>query len=220
MKFAGIEKLSLTDYPKKVAATLFTQGCNFRCEYCHNKSLIPRTNGILDEKEVFSFFSKRINLLDALVITGGEPTLHSEELVSFCKNFKEIFPDKLLKIDTNGSNPNAIYELSGIADFCAMDFKSDSYKSFSDISIDVISESLEKIKTFTDYEVRTTCYPKYINQTAIENIIKILKNAGIHKVTLQQYKPISYDAAYTKDVIKGYAEMFLSDGITPILRGI
>src|SRR6056297_232562 len=124
MKFAGIEKLSLTDYPKKVAATVFTSGCNFNCSYCHNKSLIIKKEGIIDEREIFDYFKKRSNMLDALVITGGEPTLYGDELIDFCNNFKKYFPNRLLKVDTNGSRPEMIESLSDTADFCAMDFKS------------------------------------------------------------------------------------------------
>jgi pyruvate formate lyase activating enzyme len=147
---------------------------------------MPLTEGTIDETEVFGFFEKRKDLLDALVITGGEPTLYGQELVLFSIKFKDMFPDKLLKIDTNGSNPKIIYELSTIADFCAMDLKSDSYDSFSDLSISTISESLEMTQSFPEHEIRITCYPKYIDKEKIKSIIEILKKAKIKEVVLQQ----------------------------------
>jgi len=220
MKFAGIEKLSLTDYPKKVAATVFTSGCNFNCKYCHNKSLIKKREGTVDESEVFAFFEKRINLLDALVITGGEPTLYTHELTTFCRRFKERFPKILLKIDTNGSHPEMLKELADVADYCAMDFKSYDYQSFSQINLSTIEQSLQKLKLFSDFEVRMTLFPEYVTFDIFKKMINVVKFNGIRKITLQQYRPLdNNEKIYEKQVIEGWFNRLSEKQIEVLYRG-
>ncbi|MFW6262707.1 MAG: anaerobic ribonucleoside-triphosphate reductase activating protein [Thermotogota bacterium] len=207
MKFAGIEKLSLTDYPKKVAATVFTSGCNFSCKYCHNKSLIKKRAGTLDESKVFAFFKKRSNMLDALVITGGEPTLYTHELTAFCRRFKKHFPQKYVKIDTNGSHPEMIKELSDVADFCAMDFKALDYSAFSSIDLRVIQQSLQEIKLFPDFEIRVTLFPEYINFDSLKKMLNMVKFNEIKKITLQQYRPLEKnEKIYEKKEIEAWVQ--------------
>lgn len=126
MQFAGVEPLSLIDYPLHVASVVFTQGCNFRCPYCHNASMIPRTLGDITEKAVLSFIQERMDFIDGVVITGGEPTLH-DDLPNFIKAVKAFSPFNPLKIklDTNGSNPQVLEQLltAELVDYVAMDLK-------------------------------------------------------------------------------------------------
>ena len=105
MKIGGLQKISLIDYPGRISAIVFTQGCNFRCPYCHNPELVdPAQYGpILPEEEVISFLEKRRGKLDAVTVTGGEPTLQPD-LERFLQEIKEM--GYLTKIDTNGSNPD------------------------------------------------------------------------------------------------------------------
>jgi pyruvate formate lyase activating enzyme len=220
MKFAGIEKLSLTDYPKKVAATVFTSGCNFNCKYCHNKSLIKKQAGTIDESEVIDFFQKRKIMLDALVITGGEPTLYGEELISFCQLFKEKFPQKLLKIDTNGSKPEMTEKLAEVADFCAMDFKSYDYSTFSTIDLSTIQQAFQKIKRFSDFEIRITLFPEYINFDSLKKMLNMVKFNGIKKITLQQYRPLGKsEKIYTKKEIEGWINQLQDIELSVLYRG-
>ena len=159
----------------------------------------------MDEEEVFDFFQKRINMLDALVITGGEPTLYGQALIAFCHRFKQLFPNKLLKVDTNGSHPEMIQALSEIADFCAMDFKSDDYSSFSTIDLSTINRSLQQIIKFQDFEIRVTLFPDYVDQKALKNMLDMVKFNGINKITLQQYRPLEKnEKTYQKEEIDGW----------------
>src|SRR6056297_1434149 len=179
MTFAGMEKLTLTDYPKKVATTVFTSGCNFNCKYCHNQSLIKKQPGTIDATEIFDFFEKRSKMLDALVITRGEPTLYGQKLITFCQQFKERFPNKLLKIDTNGSHPEQIEKLAPIADYCAMDFKAYDYSLFSTIHLDTIQQSLQTVQAFKDFEIRITLFPEYIHFDVFKKMVNMVKFNGI-----------------------------------------
>jgi pyruvate formate lyase activating enzyme len=201
--------------------TLFTSGCNFNCKYCHNKSLIKKTEGNISEEEVFSYFQKRINVLDALVVSGGEPTLYKEELIQFCKRFKERFPHKLLKIDTNGTFPDMIKKLSETADFCAMDLKSSNYSSFSNITMETIESSLRAIKSFKDFEIRTTLYPEYINKQNISVIINMIKSTDIYNITLQKYRPLEKGEMNFSDYdIKEINDIIRDRGVKTIIRGM
>lgn len=127
MKIAGLQKLTLLDYPGKTAATVFTSGCNFRCPFCHNADLAtPVSNKpspvLLPEEEFFAFLKKRQGLLDGICITGGEPTLQ-HDLADFCKRIKDL--GFLVKLDTNGSRPAILQYLleNALVDYAAMDIK-------------------------------------------------------------------------------------------------
>ena len=104
MLIAGLQKLTLLDFPGKTACTVFTPGCNFRCPFCHNALLVTDIDGgtFLDEEEFFSFLNKRKGILEGVAITGGEPTLQ-RELPLFIKRIKDL--GFLVKLDTNGTNP-------------------------------------------------------------------------------------------------------------------
>jgi len=125
MQIAGIQKTTLVDYPGKVAATIFTRGCSFRCGFCHNPELVipEKFSGILfDEGELFSFLESRIGKLEAVCITGGEPMIQSD-IAEFIHKVKEM--GFLVKLDTNGSRPTGLAPLisSGDVDYIAMDIK-------------------------------------------------------------------------------------------------
>ena len=125
MQIHGIQKLTLLDYPGHTACTVFTGGCNFRCPFCHNASLVlhPAEQPVLSEEELFAFLRRRIGTLDGVCITGGEPTL-CRELPDFCANVKAL--GFALKLDTNGTNPALLRALidGGLIDYAAMDIKS------------------------------------------------------------------------------------------------
>ncbi|MCD7879819.1 MAG: anaerobic ribonucleoside-triphosphate reductase activating protein, partial [Candidatus Gastranaerophilales bacterium] len=105
----GLQKTSMLDYPDKISAIVFTQGCNFRCGYCHNPSLLEmKNNSIISVDSIFEFLNKRKGKLDAVVITGGEPTLQ-KDLKAFIYNVKSM--GFLVKLDTNGCNNNILSDL-------------------------------------------------------------------------------------------------------------
>lgn len=123
MVIGGIQRCSFSDYPGKVAAVIFTQGCNFRCPFCHNGSLLaPKGAAQCGEREVFDFLKLRQNRLDAVVISGGEPTQHNDLPQFISKIKKHGFA---VKLDTNGSNPEMLENLlkEGLVDYLAMDIK-------------------------------------------------------------------------------------------------
>lgn len=140
MKIAGLQKLTLLDYPGKTAASIFTLGCNFRCPFCHNADLVvplapDLKPSFLSEEEFFSFLQKRKGLLDGICITGGEPTLQSD-LGSFCKKVKD--QGFLVKLDTNGSHPDILNNLISLdlVDYVAMDIKNSPDRYAQTIGLD------------------------------------------------------------------------------------
>ena len=126
MKLGGLQKLTLLDFPEHVACTVFTLGCNFRCPYCHNSSLVlpgkVHEEGTVEEEEFFKFLEKRKGLLDGVAITGGEPLIHAD-IKEFIKKIRAM--GYLVKLDTNGSFPDRLKEIldEGLADYVAMDIK-------------------------------------------------------------------------------------------------
>lgn len=163
MKLSGLQKLSLLDYPGKVCCTVFTPGCNFRCPFCHNASLVQNPNEapIFSEDEFFSYIEKRKDMLDAVCVTGGEPLLQPD-IETFLEKIKSL--GLLVKLDTNGSFPEKLHSLvkKGLCDYVAMDIKS-SEKGYpkatglSSFDYSSIDKSIDFLKKGTvPYEFRTT----------------------------------------------------------------
>ena len=181
MDFVGVEKLSLVDYDHHMSAVLFSPGCNFACPFCHNSALViaPEFNNPIPFTEILSFLKKRQGLLDAVVITGGEPTL-MKDLKDKIYQIREL--GYKIKLDSNGSHPEIIKDLvsEGLLDYIAMDVKSsfDTYPLItnSKVNIDKIKESIEYIKSCgVDYEFRTTLVKEYHD---LEDIMKMAEDIG------------------------------------------
>ena len=183
MVIGGLQKMTLLDYPGKIACTVFLPGCNLRCPYCHNSTLvIPEklTEGFPQEA-LLDFLQKRQGKLDGVCVTGGEPTIHRDlpELIRKIKNL-----GFLIKLDTNGSNPGMLETLirEGLIDYVAMDIKNSPEwyeKTCGGISIlEPVRKSLELLKSgVVDYELRTTvCKPLHSAQT-MENLGKWIQGA-------------------------------------------
>jgi len=174
MKIGGFLKQSLIDFPGKIASVIFTSGCNFRCFYCHNPELVLpeliQENQLIDENEILAYLEKNKNLLDAVVITGGEPTIHSN-LMEFIRKVKKL--GLLIKLDTNGTNPILLNKLlkQDLVDFIAMDIKSplklEKYQEivgnqFSSVQLNSILESIELITNSNiKFEFRSTLVKPY-----------------------------------------------------------
>jgi len=122
MVIAGLQKMTLLDYPGKVACTVFLQGCNFRCPFCHNRDLLDAAPETIPTDELLAFLKKRQGLLDAVCISGGEPTLHPD-LEALIREIKTL--GYAVKLDTNGSRPDVLKRLAaqGLVDHVAMDIK-------------------------------------------------------------------------------------------------
>ncbi|MDD3386577.1 MAG: anaerobic ribonucleoside-triphosphate reductase activating protein [Candidatus Pacebacteria bacterium] len=174
MNIGGLQKVTLIDYPGKIACTVFTSGCNFRCPFCYSKELVLpeeiKKHPLISEDDFFSFLDSKKGLLDGCVICGGEPTIYGNELVDFCKKIKE--KGFLIKLDTNGSNPKVIKKLIPLIDYIAMDIKAplDKYKEMTGLDCaSKIKESIEIIKkSGVDYEFRTT-----ITDHSIEDVLQM-----------------------------------------------
>ncbi len=190
MNIAGVQKVTLLDYPGKVACEIFTQGCNFECPFCQNSSLIPITNtGEFSEEEIFEYLNLRKNILDGVVITGGEPTVQ-KDLKSFIKKIKDL--GLLVKLDTNGGNPKVLQELidEKLVDYVAMDIKNIFNKynitAGKKINLDNIKKSIEILKASKiDYEFRTTIIKE---MHSLDDIVSICKLVGNAKYYLQNFE--------------------------------
>ena len=180
----GLQKLTLLDYPGKVACTIFTGGCNFRCPFCHNASLVlpEQFSKPIQENEVISFLKKRKGVLDAVCITGGEPLLQPD-ILEFIKKIKNI--GYLVKLDTNGSFPDRLKEIvsSGVIDYVAMDIKN-SEKNYAKtcglekIDFDIIKKSVDFLLSGPiEYEFRTTAVREFHNDQAFRDITTLISGA-------------------------------------------
>ena len=193
MKIGGLQKLTLLDFPGKVACTVFTVGCNFKCPFCHNAPLVTHTAGTptMSEEEFFSFLKKRQGILDGVAITGGEPTLMSG-LWDFIARIKDM--GFLVKLDTNGTNPELLEALinNKMIDYVAMDIKN-SLEKYAITSGLPESYDISKIKASAsilmkgtvDFEFRTTLVSPYHTEEDFESIGKWL--AGDEKFYLQNF---------------------------------
>ena len=176
MIIGGLQKTSLLDFPEKIAAIVFTMGCNFRCGYCHNPELI---NGEAKIEEVFEFLKTRQGKLDGVVITGGEPCLQ-KDLPEFIKQVKEL--GFAVKLDTNGSFPEMLEKVLLDLDYVAMDIKAPLEKYSQIVNVDVdtskILKSIEVLKNGgVDYEFRTTVVKSQLSFEDFEKIGQLIQGA-------------------------------------------
>lgn len=199
MKLGGFEKTSFVDFPGKISAVVFTQGCNFNCYYCHNKELIGFECGEneVSTDEVFEWVQEKKEFIDAITITGGEPTLQ-KGLKEFLKRAKSM--NLLTKLDTNGSNPEAISDLlkEDLLDYIAMDLKApvNKYESICTKKIDCkkIRKSVDIIKeSGLPYEFRTT----FCDMLNIEDLKTIREEFGVFSNhVIQKCRQTNKDSNY------------------------
>lgn len=192
MRIQGLQKLTLLDYPEKVACTVFTSGCNFRCPFCHNASLVTNIpqHARIEEAEFFAFLKKRQGILDGVCITGGEPLLQAD-IETFIRKIKEL--GYAVKLDTNGSFSDKLKELvgKGLIDYVAMDIKNapEMYGETSgtdDRFLQAVCESVSFLKQgHVPYEFRTTVTKNFHSKEAFRRIGEWL--AGASKYYLQYF---------------------------------
>jgi pyruvate formate lyase activating enzyme len=183
----GFQRFSLTDYPEKICAIVFTQGCNFRCPYCHNPELIEfktSSSSSPREDEILSFLDGRKGKLDAVTITGGEPLLQSG-LEDFLSEVKAR--GYLTKLDTNGSLPSKLEKIlaSNTVNYIAMDIKMslDKYEAIIRQNIETakISESIHMImESGLDYEFRTTVVKPFFEEDDFIKIGHLIRDSQLH----------------------------------------
>lgn len=206
MNFAGWQKTSLIDYPGSISTVLFTSGCNWKCIYCHNYQAITDPRNLVNEDKIKDFILERKNKIEAVVVSGGEPTLQTD-LIDFLKWLKQT---KLkIKLDTNGWNPRILEKIleQNLVDYVAMDIKT-SFKKYYDITRIKIDEEKIRRSIFLlknseiDYEFRTTVFRDFVEIGDLEEICRLIY--GSKKYFLQSY-------VYQKSIkggekIKSYSE--------------
>ncbi len=218
VQIKGLQPLTLIDYPGKVACTVFLGGCNFRCPFCYNIDLVLRPKKLhsIPEEEFFNFLKKRKGWLDGVCIGGGEPTIYAD-LPIFISKIKSL--GFLVKLDTNGSNPEMIKRLlrKKLLDYIAMDIKTRlNPKKYSEAvgvkaDIEKIKKSITIIKkSKIDYEFRTTCIPKLVSK---EDLIAIGKSLRAKRFVIQQFEnkktinpKFQKIKPYSKEELENFAE--------------
>jgi len=188
MKFSGLQKVSLIDYPNKVASVLFTPGCNLRCGFCHNwRIAVDPKPPFLQEAVALRILESRKKYVDAVVVTGGEPTMHKELPKFLAKLKKRGFQ---VKLDTNGFYPEVVEECLQSVDYVALDVKTclEKYKQLGTKDTAGLMRTVEMVKTGkVPYEFRTTLVPGLVTAEDVTCIGEMVKGAKTH--VLQQFVP-------------------------------
>lgn len=184
MRIDGLQKMTLLDFPGRVACTIFTGGCNFRCPFCHNALLVTELSEKPDytAEEIFDFLKKRVGLLDGVAITGGEPLMNSD-MADFIREIRKM--GFAIKLDTNGSFPERLKSIvgEGLVDYVAMDLKNCREKyaetvGLTSCDLHKIEESVEFLKSdAVDYEFRTTVVKEFHTVDDIRAAAKWIKGA-------------------------------------------
>lgn len=221
IKIGGLQKLTLIDFPGRLAATVFLSGCNFRCPFCYSAELVLpskiKNQSQFPEKEIFDFLNNRKELLEGVVICGGEPTIN-KDLAFFIKKIKSL--GFLVKLDTNGSRPNVLKNLidKELIDYVAMDIKAPREKygeivgnldGWDDKMLDNINKSVDILKdSGIEHEFRTTMVPKLLKKEDILKIVHWIRPAK--KYFLQEFRPEkTIDPKFEK--VKPYSREYLLD---------
>lgn len=172
MIFSGIQKSSLLDYPGLISCVLFTPGCNFDCFYCHNRLLLSGPHEILNPDQVWSFLKRRAGLLDAVVVTGGEPTLQPDLLETLLR-LKDL--GYRVKLDTNGADPETVAKVlkEKACDYFAVDYKAPAalYEKICGPGADSakVQQTIRLLlDAGVDFEVRTTVIPQFTEENLLE----------------------------------------------------
>lgn len=193
----GIVKFSLIDYPERLACVVFLSGCNFKCPYCHNRSLVLDKTDDLSFKDLTQFLEKRKHQLEGIVITGGEPTINPN-LMKIATLAKSL--GYLIKLDTNGTRPDVLKEMidKSLVDYIAMDIKTtiNLYEELTHRSVDhrsILASIQLLLHSTIDYEFRTTVVSNFHQEIDFNEIGKMLN--GAEKYVLQNYR-------YSKTQIK------------------
>jgi len=194
MRVVGFRKTSLLDWDGRVVSVIYLPGCNFRCPFCHNTDLVMRPGELpeVDMVAVGKYIEENTDFLDGVVITGGEPTIHSDlpDLIKWLRT-----KGMKVKLDTNGSNPEMLEDLinAGLLDYVAMDIKAPLAGVYDELSgVDTPLKELKRsisliMDSGIDYEFRTTVVPVLLKENDIERIAAYI--GGARKYALQQFRP-------------------------------
>lgn len=213
----GIQKLSLVDYPGLPSFVIFLGGCNFRCPFCHNASIVEKQESVYEIEDVLKEIKKRTTFINAVVVTGGEPTIYGEKLIDLLKEIKSLHLK--IKLDTNGTNPNLLKKIikENLVNYIAMDLKNTwkKYEKTIDAKVD-----LEKIKTSINiiessgcnYEFRMTINKSMHKKEDILETLSYIKNKDRFFLQPYKYQPTQIKkedfGEFTKEEIKELEESF------------
>jgi len=195
MELGGLQKLTLIDFPGRMACTIFLTGCNFRCPFCYSSELVLpekiKKQPKISQKELFKFLKEREKLLEGVTICGGEPTA-SKGLISLVKKIKKM--GFLVKLDTNGSDPELLKKIidQKLIDYIAMDLKGpkENYSKFAGVKVDIkkIQKSIDILKEGkVDYEFRSTIVPTLHTKEDVIEMAKWIR--GARRYYLQNFRP-------------------------------
>ena len=230
MKIHGLQKMTLLDFPGKVACTVFLGGCDLRCPFCHNAELIDGTApAVMDEEELLAFLKKRQGLLEGVAVTGGEPLLRGTELVSLAEKIRDLgYP---LKLDTNGTHPERLARLTeaGLVSYVAMDIKNspDRYAETSGLEKMDLGPVRESVSLLmggkTEYEFRTTTVAELHDEASFRKIGEWLRGAKryyLQKFTDRDTVPFEGFHAPADGEMCRYLEIVRKDVPAAELRGV
>lgn len=230
MKLSGLQKLTLLDYPGKVACTVFTAGCNYRCPFCHNGDLVlpELMPPPLAEADFFAFLQKRRGVLDGVCVSGGEPLIH-EDILAFLERIKQL--GYAVKLDTNGAFPDKLRALveAGLVDYVAMDIKNSPERYAQTVGVDPmdlgpVRESVAYLLSgAVDHEFRTTVVRQLHTAEDLVNIGKWI--SGAERYFLQAFVDSEYVlqgglSGYSKEELQALKERVSAFVPGVQLRGI
>lgn len=223
----GLQKTTLIDYPGKVAAVIFTPGCNLRCPYCHNPDLVQNIDrsSLIPKEEIESFLKRRSSVLGGVVISGGEPLMFRDDLIELIKYIHSL--GMKVKLDTNGTFPREL--LSMDVDYIAMDLKT-SPKKYPLLGYNIkntekiLKESLQYIKTCgIDHQIRCTVVDELIDESDVYEMANLLQ--GIKQLRLTPFRPgNTLDPMYGQKkspsaaMMQTLKDLFISKGIPTIVE--
>jgi pyruvate formate lyase activating enzyme len=225
MKFSGIQKTSLIDFPNRIASVFFTPGCNLRCPFCHNwRIVVDPKPPFLQEEAALKILESRKKYVDAVVVTGGEPTMH-KEVPKFLRKMKE--KGFRVKLDTNGFYPEVLEECLPYVDYVALDVKTslEKYQLLGAKDTDPLLWAIEILKTGkVEYEFRATVVPGFVDAENIDRIGELVK--GAKTFVFQQFiaedtldKDFRKIKPYSSDDIEKFAETMKKYAERIIFRG-
>ena len=229
MKIQGLQKMTLLDFPGRVACTVFLGGCDFRCPFCHNFDLVSGpAPAVMDDQDLLSFLKTRQGLLDGVAFTGGEPLLRND-LPDLIRQIRDL--GFLIKVDTNGNHPELLKELvnGGLVEYIAMDIKNSPARYAATTGLETfdtgkVDESIRfLLEGHVDYEFRTTVVSQFHDRESFEEIGKWIEGADLY--VLQQFVdrdtvPVRGLTACTDEEMKEFAEIVRPSVKKAEIRGL
>ncbi len=214
MRIGGFNKLTTQDFPGNLACIIFTNGCNFNCDYCYNRDLVESHAPEISEEEIFSYLNQRKNMLDGVVISGGEPTIWND-LIPFMEKIKEL--GLKIKLDTNGYRPEVLKEIfdKNLVDYVAMDIKAlfnEYYKIVNrKIDTDKLLESIKLIKeSKVNHEFRTTIIKGFHTIEDLDKIVEVIDGSPYYLQNFRMEDTVINKKlfGFNEEELKGIKEHF------------